>query len=138
MSVKPTFFAFLLLAAFFVSASRVLAAEITVWPPRIVVTPQNIHPTYIPVTGVSRHSIDAPLTSFTSGGVRYWFNSWSGETSRYRGTLDAPFQSRTWTKSSRDFYRDPTQTLGGPWRKISDDNWTFGCRGLGSQPLQGF
>ena len=73
-------------------------------PPAIVVQPSQINSTVIPWNQVSRAYIDAPLTSFTVDGTRYWFNSKGNSTALFQGNLDQPFQSLLWNRPNTDVF----------------------------------
>ncbi len=116
----------LLSSIFLFSATQARATDVTVGPETTVVTTGQIIPDINPFSGQPTHAIDAPLTTYVSGGVRYWLNSLGSVHMKYKGTLDAPFQTQVWTKDTKTLFSDPYHLgLGGPWRKIDAKNFTF-------------
>jgi hypothetical protein len=110
----------------FEGVKEVKATGVNVGTAVRVVSPSNIHNVTNPITGALHPYIDAPLSTFVSGGVRYWFNSIGSNHQKYKGTLDAPFQTFLWDKSARSTFLDPGRLgIGGPWRKIDATNWSF-------------
>ena len=104
----------------------VLATNVSVSSPVVVITPNEVNAITVPWNGDIRRAIDASITTFTIGGVRHWFNPTGLVHAKYSGPLDQPFQTRLWTKDSYLLFKDPNNLgLGGPWRKIDNDNWTF-------------
>jgi hypothetical protein len=107
------------------SPSRAATTAVSVGS-ALEVTPDSIYPLTIPWSGLRPKIIDSPLTTFVSGGKRYWFNSRSLAQTKYQGSLSVPFQNFLWSKESHLFFSDPQNKLGGPYTKINDLNWTYG------------
>ena len=124
--MKKSFISAIALSVFFFVSGNVFATDATVGSARVVITPSEVNAITVPWNGDIRHAIDASITTFTIGGVRHWFNPTGLVHAKYSGPLDQPFQTRLWTKDSYLLFKDPNNLgLGGPWRKIDNDNWTF-------------
>ncbi|KKW10215.1 MAG: hypothetical protein UY49_C0030G0008 [Microgenomates group bacterium GW2011_GWC1_49_7] len=124
--MKKSFIIATTLSLFFLASPNVFATNVTVGSARIVIIPSEVNTITVPWNGDIRHAIDASITTFTIGGVRYWFNPTGLAHTKYRGPLNQPFQTRLWTKDSYMLFQDPhNKGLGGPWRKIDNDTWTF-------------
>jgi len=115
------------LCVFIFSPATVYATDVSVGAPTTVVATNQIVPVVSPFSGQPTPSIDAPLTTFMSGGIRYWLNSVGAYQTMYQGTLDKPFQNPIWTKDTKTLFSDPYHLgIGGPWKEIDAENFTFG------------
>jgi hypothetical protein len=86
------------------------AAGVSVTSPTVVVTHQDL----LDKVGPSNWHVDSPISTFTHGGIRYWFHTNSRDASfppgyetqhqKLRGSLDAPFGVTVWNRTTPEIF----------------------------------